>query len=83
MLKDTFGIVFNEEYTEEIHDSVFLRRLTEMNLLTEYNYAYNDIVLERIKRYCYKYRPYISKLLERGMYYFPIFENFGIDFRVI
>ena len=39
MLKDTFGIVFNEEYTEEIHDSVFLRRLTEMNLLTEYNYA--------------------------------------------
>jgi len=75
MLKDTFGIVFNEEYTEEIHDSVFLRRLTEMSLVTEYNYAYNDIVLERIKRYCYKYRPYISKLLERGMYYFPIFEK--------
>ena len=54
MLKDTFGIVFNKEYTKQTHDSVFLERLTEMNLITEYNYAYNDIVLERIKRYCYK-----------------------------
>ena len=63
MLKYTFGIVFNKEYTKQTHDSVFLERLTEMNLITEYNYAYNDIVLERIKRYCYKYRPYISKLL--------------------
>ena len=75
MLKDTSNSIFETEYKEKISDSIFLDRLTEMNLITEYNYAYNDIVLERIKRYCYKYRPYIAKILERGMYYFPMFEK--------
>ena len=75
MLQDTFNIVFKKDYDEEVSDSLFLKRLINMNLITEYNYAYNEVSLERIKRYCYKYRSYIAKILERGMYYFPIFEQ--------
>ncbi len=73
-LKDTLG-VFKRKYNEKVHDTTFFNRIQDLNLVTEYKYAYNDVSLKRIKRYCYEYRPYIAKILERGMYYFPIFEQ--------
>lgn len=63
--------VETERFASDVPDSVYERRLKNMNCLIQI--PYNDIVRNYIILYSQKHTKTVSKVLELGEFYFPLF----------
>lgn len=66
---------YQSEYIPTFSDSILQMRINEMNILSPFNYAFNQEVKAYINLYSNKRRGLISRMLVKGDYYFPLFEE--------
>jgi len=66
---------FPEDKVPDYHDTVYQRRIKQLDALTPINLTYNKIVGNYIDLYAKRKRNLSSRLLGLAHYYFPMFEE--------
>ncbi len=70
---DSLEINYSETFPVDLHDSVYIRRLKDVQQVIDL--SYNDVVKNFIKMYTERKRGQVEIMLGLSNYYFPIFEE--------
>ncbi len=71
--KAKFG--FEKEFIPEYSDSVYNQRISNMNVLSPFEFVFNKNVNRFIHFYGFKYREYLPRVMAMSELYFPLFDE--------